>query len=375
MSLNLYCLEIGINLVLIEGCCGVINYENAVASFKRFYSVYSNNFSQEDIAYFEEFIKKAISNKDTYSSFDYEKEYNTLPIALFDAMEMFLGLRDPDFKTKSTNNELFLNSIDKSIIKQSIYTFLKHKRDFQILFLWPSTLKKKDKRELAIKKIDNKFKPIFSFSPKFKEKGFYQLFYLLYKNFEWATTALNHYSGGFVDKVYKCSGGSCKGVINIYFLDEDLDSLLEFKRNDLRELFNIGFHSAHSCDNKNEALPISQFLLNSNSLSLLMYSDFSSNIRLIDDFIAKRDQTTRAYSSAFFDDFISGKSIDPEHYSISCKPYKWDDVAYFYNSIIDVKKPYKVKAHYNPYKKFVREYKFVKFKSHLVNNIKRLFKR
>ena len=374
-SCHSYCLELGINLVFIEGCCGIINYDGAVESYKKFYDAGPNTILSEDIQIFEKIIKEVVTKKDNCCSTYLNNKLKPINGIRADAIAMFLGLKDVDFKSKKDEQEIDYSSIEESIVKQAIYTFLKYKKDFQILFLWPSTCKKKDKRNVAIKEIENRFQPIFNFSYYFERKGFYQLFYLLYKNFEWAIHSLDHYSSGFVDKVYKCSGGSCKGLVKIYFLDENLDSLLDFKRNSLRELFNIGFHSAHSCDNKHESLPISQILLNDNSLSLLTCSDFAKNQQAIKELIEKGNEDKNAYSSLLFEKIINGEIIiNPEQYLIAYNNYNWRDVAIFYNSVIYADKKCKQNVSNNQYLVFIRKYKYIRFKSRIANAIRKIFK-
>ena len=371
---NTYFLEIGIKLIFIEGCCGIADYSSAALLHDKFYPRVSRYSLEKEKSLFKQLVEDIVINK-TVKIEDAEAKRSGLNKVCFDAIGLFLGRDCLSLGHIENNCSLILDGIGDEDINQCLYTFLKYKKDFQILFLWPSTLTKKTQRKKAIDDITTKMNVFYSLTLKLNKRAFYQLFYLLYYSFDWAKPALNQYSSGFVDKVYKCSAGRAKGSVVVYFVDDDLEKLLEFKRETLRDYFKIGFHSAHSCDNKIEALPIAQLLLNKNGLQMLCYSDFSKNNKAIEEMIDKKNDTC-AYSEELYHNILGGITVvDLDDYKIKIDNLKWNNSALFYNSSLVISEENLKLQKTNPYAKFLRKYKFIKVKSHISNTARKIIGR
>ena len=358
-------LDLGFKLAFIDCYFNLGNAEYA-------YLMYSQSFDcihaddkellKKETQEFVAFVKNSISNNKCKIP-----ELSNFPLlnqSHVDALKLFLGF-DIDYSTSVYDYHFFENKgIEKKYIRFAVYEILKFSKQAQMLFVWPSTLKNKPKRKEALQLTEEKFNVVYSLKIRLNYFSFYQLLYLLYKNFEFQKGALLDYKDGFVDNTYKCFGRGGETVI--FFIIDSSDRLLDFKRRELRDFFNIGFHSAHTCDNKIETLPIAKQLLNDASRNLILKCDFTKNAYAIDFFL--NTDKHQVYDFELYRKLLEGYKIELPNQCIlkTNNSLIWENCAFFYNETFTYKKINSQRPIFNPYRKFHIRCGFIKIKSRVV---------
>ena len=129
--------------------------------------------------------------------------------------------------------------------------------------IWPSANGKINEIEKILNKI------VYKKKIQLNPNGAHNLISQIYHNENWIGSSSSNFKGA-EGKLVECFKNF--KPFNIYFFNSDsLDKVREIK-NDIRDLFNIGKHSIHISDTKEEAERISKLLLNQNGIHFLNYA-------------------------------------------------------------------------------------------------------
>lgn len=139
-------------------------------------------------------------------------------------------------------------------------------RNVYAICIWPRAVKKNKEKELE-ELVSSTTNVIYKKAVRFNKNGLKQLTIHLYSNQEWIGSTKNNYSGAF-GKYFECYDDA---DTVFYFVEGgDLSSILEIK-NKLRKIYEMGKHSLHITDTKDEALLVAELVLNDNSINALNY--------------------------------------------------------------------------------------------------------
>jgi len=143
--------------------------------------------------------------------------------------------------------------------------FIQYSNDnVHIAFLWPSGDGSKDEAEGLFSNIVYKKK--IDLNPK----GAFNLLFELYKHMDWIGKKEDGYKG-IKKKLIECFP-NFEAFQVIVFQSEDLKKVQAVKEQ-VRNIYKIGYSSIHITDTKEEAIRISQLLFNENSLHFLNHSE------------------------------------------------------------------------------------------------------
>ena len=151
-------------------------------------------------------------------------------------------------------------NVSEKLIDTAVKTFIKHSENTYIAFVWPSAIGNEKKLQKILQKIVYKKTIYLSLN------GAHNLMSELYEGEKWLGNIENNFNGAFL-KAIKCFNS--KSPLKVYaFQAKNLQSVINIKK-EIRELFNIGKHSIHITDTKNEAIKVSKFIFNNNSIHFL----------------------------------------------------------------------------------------------------------
>jgi len=138
--------------------------------------------------------------------------------------------------------------------------FIEYADNVYLAFLWPSGIGFKEEAE-------NKFSNIvYKKDIRLNAKGAHNLLTELYKHMDWSGNPEDGYKG-IHQKLLECFP-NFETVRVIAFQADSLESVREIKEN-VRQIYNIGFSSIHITDTKEEAIRISRLIFNENGLHFL----------------------------------------------------------------------------------------------------------
>ena len=126
---NYYLLEVGANLVLIEGFCGLADFNEAELVYKSCFESKLGLDVCEKLTVLKALIKEVIIDK-TLSIAQMSNKYSDLDKSFYDAIRLFLGNKKNLF---AKNNKEFLSSlisVSDEIKNRCLYTFLKYSLKF-----------------------------------------------------------------------------------------------------------------------------------------------------------------------------------------------------------------------------------------------------
>jgi len=168
--------------------------------------------------------------------------------------------------------------------------FIQYSADnVHIAFLWPSGNGYKDEAQNLFSKI------VYMKKISLTPKGAFNLLYELYKHMDWVGTKQDGYKG-IKQKLIECFP-KFESFQVIVFQSEDLEKVQTVKQQ-VRDIYKIGYSSIHITDTKEEAIRISQLLFNENGLHFLNNSEPNKYVGLYD----KLDD---------FKQYLSKNNIDP----------------------------------------------------------------
>ena len=166
-----------------------------------------------------------------------------------------IPLYDYNFFKSRNISEQTLDKVTRSYIEFS--------DNIYCAIIWPSANGKINEIEKILDKI------VYKKKIKLNPNGAHNLISQIYHNENWIGSSSSNFKGA-EGKLVECFKNF--NPFNIYFFNCDsLDKVRKIK-NDIRALFNIGKHSIHISDTKQEADRISKVLLNQNGIHFLNYA-------------------------------------------------------------------------------------------------------
>lgn len=156
--------------------------------------------------------------------------------------------------------KLFLDrGVERSKVEQAVNKFIEYTKNTYIAFVWPSA---KGQSEI-INMFDN---VIYEKDVSLSYNGAHNLLSFLYKGEKWLGDRKEGYKG-VIGKQIECFP-NYDPVKVIVFQSESLNKVLQIKEK-VRKIYNIGKHSIHITDTKEEADEISKLVFNENGLHFL----------------------------------------------------------------------------------------------------------
>lgn len=231
------------------------------------------------------------------------------------------------------------------------------KNDVYVACIWPKA-KDKDKRFLAEKLFNDRFKVVYKKSVKLNYKGIKNLMIQIYGHQSWIGNLEDEFSGAD-SKAHNSYDKS--GYVDVYLIQSDsFDKVLEAKE-DIRTLFGIGKDSVHISDDKREAIQIAELMFNDNSIHHLnnaipyKYKKFNQLLSLykskiqnegmdLNDFIIDSNSVMAIYGMRKTNDinFISiahdSKSIEDDRIQSNDNQLKYYSVSK--NEVVNIRQNY-----------------------------------
>ena len=243
---------------------------------------------------FESFISEF---KETYNSIKengFDESLSCIPIGtdnvILDgahrtAIIMYLNLPVktifiPDASKPYFNYDYFRR---KQLPENYIQILVRHyarltKRNIYTICLWPSAAKHCNKNEIE-KQIEEKARIIYFRSIKLTELGFKNFLINVYMGQPWLESAAQEYKGVY-GKHVECYEKDLP--TNVYLIEgPDLEEILQLKGH-IRNLCNIGKHSVHITDTREEALSILDIITNNEAINMLNYGDFVGTVNRLE---------------------------------------------------------------------------------------------
>jgi len=159
-------------------------------------------------------------------------------------------------------------------------TFIEYTNNLHIAFLWPTGINKDEEIKKTIPNI------VYKKTIKLTPNGAHNLLSQIYYGEEWLGSVEDDFKGS-KGKLVECFK-TFDSFDVIAFQANSLKDVLVIKDN-IRELFNIGKHSVHITDTKEEALRVARTVFNENTLHFLNYAKpnkYLSTHKKIDEFKA-----------------------------------------------------------------------------------------
>ena len=157
----------------------------------------------------------------------------------------------------------YQRNVPIAMIEQAVTTFIEYANNVHIAFLWPIGKSTDEQIESLIPNIVYKKEIILT------ANGAHNLLSQIYYGEEWLGTVENDFSGS-KGKLIECFK-NFDPIKIVAFQAESLDEVLKIKEN-VRQTFNVGKHSIHITDTKEEALRTAQIVFNENSIHFLNYA-------------------------------------------------------------------------------------------------------
>ena len=149
------------------------------------------------------------------------------------------------------------------------FEYVKRVENSFVSFIWPSVSMDKRVSE-AEKLIRESSNIVYKKNLRLSYHGLEQLMIQIYGKEPWAGNIMNGFSG-IGGKARPCYAPD--SFTTVYFLTgAELNDMVTLKER-IRAIFNIANHSVHITDTKEEALTLSQIILNDNSVDLLNYGN------------------------------------------------------------------------------------------------------
>ncbi|WP_373032038.1 hypothetical protein [Sulfurovum sp.] len=154
-------------------------------------------------------------------------------------------------------------NVPNTILDAVATKFIEYAEDIYIALIWPTAV---EKDEIIDKIIPN---VVYKKKIKLNPNGAHNLISQIYYGEEWLGSIENNF-GGAQSKVVECFK-TFDSVRVIAFQATDLNEVLQIKQ-EIRDTFNIGKHSVHITDTKEEAIRTARIVFNANSIHFLNYA-------------------------------------------------------------------------------------------------------
>ncbi len=160
-------------------------------------------------------------------------------------------------------NFFYKRNISREVLDMVITKFIEHASNVHVAFLWPSATDNIKDTENLIPNI------IYKKEIKLNHNGAHNLLSQIYYGEEWLGCVEDDFKGSKA-KLVECFK-SFDPIRVIVFQADSLDEVLKIKEK-IRMVFNIGKHSVHITDTKEEAIRTSRIVFNDNSIHFLNYA-------------------------------------------------------------------------------------------------------
>ena len=175
-------------------------------------------------------------------------------------------------------NFFYNRNISENILDTVVTKFVEYASNVHIAFLWPIKKDNNINIETIIPKI------VYKKKIQLNPNGAHNLLSQIYYGEEWLGSVEDDFSGS-KGKLIECFKTFDSFEV-IAFQADSLDEVLKIK-DKIREVFNVGKHSIHITDTKEEAIRTARVVFNDNSLHFLNYAKpnrYVSTHRKIDTF-------------------------------------------------------------------------------------------
>jgi hypothetical protein len=157
----------------------------------------------------------------------------------------------------------YQRNVPTGMLDQAVTTFVEYSDNVHIAFIWPIAKSTNEQIEAMIPNIVYQKEIILT------PNGAHNLISQIYYGESWLGNVENDFSGA-KGKLVECFK-SFDPVKVVVFQAENLDKVLQIKEK-IRKTFNVGKHSVHITDTKEETLRTVQLVLNKNSIHFLNYA-------------------------------------------------------------------------------------------------------
>jgi ribosomal protein L23 len=156
-------------------------------------------------------------------------------------------------------------AVPEKIIETVVKKFIEYSNDnTYIAFLWPSGKGSKQEAESKFRNI------VYRKEIQLTPNGSFNLLLELYKHMDWVGSDVGGFKG-IRKKLVECFPDFNSFTV-IVFQESSLANVRDIKE-EVREIYNIGYSSVHITDTKEEAIRISNLILNDNGIHFLNYSN------------------------------------------------------------------------------------------------------
>ena len=157
----------------------------------------------------------------------------------------------------------YKRNISSDILDSVVIKFVEYANNVHIACIWPTAVGNDDKIEKLIPNI------IYKKKIKLSPNGAFNFLSKIYYDEEWIGDIKNNFKG--VDgKLVECFK-SFDAFEVIAFQSNSLNEVLKIK-DKIRKIFNVGNHSVHITDTKEEAVSLARIIFNKNSIHFLNYA-------------------------------------------------------------------------------------------------------
>lgn len=157
----------------------------------------------------------------------------------------------------------YARNISNDILDAVVTKFVQFSSNIHIAFVWPTAIGNDNKIEEIIPNI------VYRKDIQLNPNGAHNLLSQIYYGEEWLGSIENNFRGS-QGKLVECFR-SFDPIRVIAFQTESLNDVLKIK-DDIRDVFNVGKHSIHITDTKDEAIRTARIVFNDNSIHFLNYA-------------------------------------------------------------------------------------------------------
>lgn len=172
----------------------------------------------------------------------------------------------------------YIRNVPSEMLDVVATKFVEYADNVHVAFIWPTAQGHDDKIEKAIPNI------VYRQEMALTPNGAHNLLSQIYYGEEWLGSVEDDFKGS-KGKLVECFK-SFNPVRIIAFQAENLDEVLKIK-DKVRDIFNVGKHSIHITDSKEEALRVARVVFNDNSINFLNHAKpnkYISTYQKIDKF-------------------------------------------------------------------------------------------
>ena len=179
-------------------------------------------------------------------------------------MDIDVGCVQIDTADHIYNYKFFYErNVSNEILDAVVTKFIEYANNTYIAFIWPTAQGHDKEIEEIVPRI------VYKKEIKLNPNGAHNLLSQIYYGEEWLGRVEDNFSGS-KGKLVECFT-NFNPVRIVVFQEDSLNNVLKIK-DKIRNIFNIGKHSVHITDTKEEAIRASHIVLNDNSIHFLNYA-------------------------------------------------------------------------------------------------------